>query len=110
MSFIDNFEQTLNDFFFRYHPRQIKKIPQIISEFKGKEKEVMLLLCKTYKVSPDSIEGLNAYNPNPVAAPLVEAEVTEEKTEEKVVEKVDEKADDNSEESTNEEAPTEEKK
>lgn len=107
MSFIDNFEQTLNDFFFRYHPRQIKKIPQIISEFKGKEKEVMLLLCKTYKVSPDSIEGLNAYNPNPVVAPVVDDKAIEEVP---ASESSDEETAENAEDSSNDDAPVEEKK
>jgi len=68
MGFIDNFEKTLNDFFFVNHPRKIKIIPQIISEFTGREKDVMLHLCKTYKVNPSTIEGLSSFT-----APVVEA-------------------------------------
>ena len=85
MSFINNFEQTLKDFFFRYHPRKIEKVSQMVSEFKGQEKEVMLLLCKKYKVSPDTIDGLNAYNPTPVV-PAVEAIAEETKIEKKAEE------------------------
>lgn len=83
MSFMNNFEQTLQDFFFRYHPRQSKKIPQIISEFKGQEKEVMLLLCKKYKVDPSTIDGLNSYT-----APVVEATPAIEETVESASEEV----------------------
>jgi hypothetical protein len=59
MGFLDNFEKSLNDFFFAKHPRQIKKIPEIMKEFKGRERDVMLHLCKKYKVNPDTIDGLS---------------------------------------------------
>ncbi|MFT6715869.1 MAG: hypothetical protein ACJA0Q_000498 [Saprospiraceae bacterium] len=74
MGFLDNFEKTLKDFFFAKHPRQIKKIPEIIKEFKGREQDVMLHLCEKYKVSPSTIDGLSSYS---APAPIVEEKVTE---------------------------------
>lgn len=52
-----------------------------MSEFKGQEKEVMLLLCKKYKVDPSTIDGLNSYT-----APVVEATPAIEETVENVQE------------------------
>ena len=63
MAFPNNFEKVLNDFFHRYHPRKKEKIPAIVKEFAGNEKEVLLLLCKKYGVDPNTIDGLMAYTP-----------------------------------------------
>lgn len=83
MGFSDNFEKTLKDFFFAKHPRQIKKIPEIMTEFKGQEREVMLHLCDKYKVNPNTIDGLsNSAPPAPVMEEVVEVI---EKNEEPVV-------------------------
>ena len=86
MAFPDNFEKTLNDFFHRYHPRKKEKVPALVKEFAGHEKEVMLLLCKKYQVDPNSIDGLMAYTPTaqaPAAIPEKQAEAptSEEKEE-----------------------------
>lgn len=78
MGLVNNFEQILKDFFFVNHPRQIKKIPQIVKEFKGQEREVMLLLCEKYNVDKNTIEGLSGYT---APAPSVQ-EQAEEKVEE----------------------------
>lgn len=78
MGYLDNFEKTLADFFFTNHPRQAKKIPQIMKEFKGREKDVMLHLCKTYKVDPNTIDGLNSYTPPVVEAVAEKAPEAEE--------------------------------
>lgn len=96
MAFADNFEETLKDFFFKKHPRQMKKIPQIISEFKGQEREVMQLLCKKYKVDPNTIEGLSGYT-----APVAE-EVTEEVVEDAAEEVSEETTTEDSEENKEE--------
>lgn len=80
MGFPDNFEQTLKKFFFKYHPRKAEKIPAIVKEFKGSEKEVMLLLCKRYGVDPNTIDGLMSYQP-PVSAPAPIAPAKTEKAE-----------------------------
>jgi hypothetical protein len=71
MAFNDNFTQTLKDFFFVNHPRKSKLIPEIVKEFAGNEKEVMMLLCKRYKVNPSTISGLALNIPTP--APAVES-------------------------------------
>ncbi|MFT6746174.1 MAG: hypothetical protein ACJAZ2_000512 [Glaciecola sp.] len=83
MGFTDNFEKTLKDFFFAKHPRQIKKIPEIMTEFKGQERAVMLHLCKKYKVNPNTIDGLS--NSAPLAAVTEEVVEVVEKIEEPVV-------------------------
>ena len=86
MGFSDNFEKTLNDFFFVNHPRQIKKIPGIIKEFKGSEREVMMHLCDKYKVNPNTIEGLGGYTaPATVVEEVVETAAPEEEVKEEEV-------------------------
>lgn len=65
MAFNDNFEQTLKDFFFTHHPRKSKLIPQMVKEFAGSEREIMMLLCKKYKVRPSTIDGLSSSTPAP---------------------------------------------
>ena len=83
MAFNDNFEQTLKDFFFVNHPRKSKLIPQMVKEFAGNEKEIMMLLCKKYNVSPSTIAGLSTSTPIPT--PVIEAVIETAETEEEVV-------------------------
>ncbi len=115
MAFNDNFEQTLKDFFFANHPRKSKLIPQMVKEFAGSEREIMMLLCKKYNVSTSTIEGLSTSTPAPV--PVIEtttedssdnsnAVIEEPITEEKEV--VVEASEDNSNDAEPE--PTEEEK
>jgi hypothetical protein len=54
-----NFKQLLKDFFTVNHPRQIKKIDAIATEFKGQEVEVLQYLCKKYKVATNKVAGLD---------------------------------------------------
>lgn len=116
MGFSDNFEKTLNDFFFAKHPRQIKKIPEILKEFKGREQEVMLHLCDKYKVNPNTIEGLsNVAAPAPVVEEVVveatpAAEETVEDTKEEVVTETTEEAPAEEETSEGEEEESKEEK
>ena len=118
MGFSDNFEKTLKDFFFAKHPRQIKKIPEIIREFKGSEQEVMLLLCEKYKVSPSTIDGLNSHTaPAPIveekaaeiAAPVKPAEIENNAVDSEQEETPDDSAVKKNQEETNKEKEEEEK-
>ena len=93
MGFSDNFEKTLNDFFFAKHPRQIKKIPEILKEFKGRERDVMMHLCDKYKVNPNTIEGLSGFTaPAPVVEEVVEASAPVEEVVADVTAEVSEEA------------------
>ena len=105
MAFNDNFEQTLKDFFFVNHPRKSKLIPQMVKEFAGSEREVMMLLCKKYNVSTNTIEGLSASTPAPTpladntaeassydSNTIIEEEIAEKK--EPVVEALEENSND----------------
>lgn len=58
MLIVENFEKLLTDFFALHHPRQVKKVSAIASEFKGKEIEVLKALCTKYKKSHNAIPGL----------------------------------------------------
>ena len=49
MLIVEKFEQILLDFFKVHHPRKIKKVPQLVEEFKGKEVEMLKALCIKYR-------------------------------------------------------------
>merc|ERR1712194_571259 len=99
MGFANNFKKTLHDFFFVQHPRQIKKIPQILKEFKGQEEQVMLLLCEKYQVNPNTIPGLNP-NTASNSAPAIEEEKMEKIT-------IESNADSSEEDAKHEQEPAE---
>ena len=82
MAVADNFKQLLNDFFALYHPRQVKKVDQIVSEFKGQEVEILKTLCdkykKAYKVIPGLVDALATPVPTPVVEEVPQIEAKEE--------------------------------
>ena len=52
------FEDILMDFFYKHDKKYRRKVKNIVKQFDGREKEVIINLCSKYKVSPASIDGI----------------------------------------------------
>ena len=78
MLIAEKFEQILLDFLKVYHPRKIKKVPEIVEEFKGNEVELLKALCVKYGKDFSAIPELKDVVGNerpPVIEEKIEVEV-----------------------------------
>ncbi len=80
MLIAEKFEQILLDFLKVHHPRKIKKVPQIVEEFKGNEVELLKALCikygKDFSAIPELKDVVGNEKP-PVIEQNVEVEADE---------------------------------
>jgi hypothetical protein len=80
MLIAEKFEQILLDFLKVHHPRKIKKVPQIVEEFKGNEVELLKALClkygKDFNAIPELKDVLDAERP-PAIEENIEVEADE---------------------------------
>jgi hypothetical protein len=78
MLIAEKFEQILLDFLKVHHPRKIKKVPQIVEEFKGNEVELLKAMCIKYGKDFSTIPELKDFLGNE-KPPVIEekAEVEE---------------------------------
>ncbi len=63
MIIVEKFEQILLDFLKVNHPRKVKKVPEIVKEFRGNEVALLKALCdryqKDYTVIPNLKESID---------------------------------------------------
>ena len=89
MIIAEKFEQILLDFLKVNHPRKVKKVPQIVDEFKGNELELLKALCIKYGKDFSAIPELKDAIENEMP-PVIENDTDNEEVVVKIEESIDE--------------------
>jgi hypothetical protein len=54
-----DFKTVLTQFFQKYRRQKLHRVDQLAEQFAGQEEEIMMLLCRKYKVDPSNVEGID---------------------------------------------------
>ena len=54
-----DFKAVLTQFFKKYRRQKLHRVDHLAEQFAGQEEEIMMLLCRKYKVDPNNIEGID---------------------------------------------------
>ena len=54
-----DFKEVLTQFFKKYRRQKLHKVDELAEQFEGKEKEIIMLLCRKYKIDPTKVEGID---------------------------------------------------
>ncbi len=54
-----DFKAVLTQFFKKYRRQKLHRVDHLAEQFAGQEEEIMMLLCRKYKVDPSNVEGID---------------------------------------------------